>query len=110
MKTLAKCLILLNLLLPVQAFGAGIYRVDNLVVGASGASPYHTGASVYVRAGGNSTGVTAYAIVNSDGKTLTKTDGTGTPFIWFTSSVSLWMVGNELYTNKSDGTTVHLNP
>ena len=109
MQRLAVCLIFLSLLLPIQVFGASqIYATDNLVVG--GTTPYYSGATLFVKGTGNTTGTTPFAINNSDGKTLIKSDGTGIPFIWFTSSVSLWMVGNELYTNKSDGTTVHLNP
>ncbi|MFH1627546.1 MAG: hypothetical protein ABIE47_02345 [Pseudomonadota bacterium] len=75
MWTLVKCLILLSLL-ATPAFGAGVFGTDNIVVGASGSSPYYSGAtSVVVML--DTTGTTAYAIQTTDGRTLFTINGQG---------------------------------
>lgn len=71
-----KYLIFLNLLLPSLSFGAGIFTVDNIVAG-SGDTNYSSGASVYIRGVGTTSGTTTLAIINSEGGTVLVVQGDG---------------------------------
>ena len=97
-------------LIPSIAFGEA-FTTPNLVVGeTSGNTNHASGATFFLKINGTTSAVTGFVVEDSNGKTLLKMDGTGMTFLWFSAGTSIWPVGNELYTNKADGTTVHLNP